>query len=360
MGTHIRGILTVVPSVVRTLDDLAARFGRADVQRNAEITGVRQVHLHAAGQTTGDLAGEAGNRLMTRLGVAATTRATIDAIVFVTQSPDYIIPATACILQDRLKLPKQCLAFDVNQGCSGYPYGLAIVSGLLAGGFCRRALLLVGDIPNRVHPDDKGTTPLFGAAVTATLLESDSDNDLLGVDLGTDGAGWANLIVPVGQSRYPTVDDFASNRPKCLEKVVNPQCVYMDGAQIFTFTLREVPGVIQRTLQNAGRQLGEVDYFLLHQANQFILNHLIKKMKLPAEKCPLSIGEYGNTSSASPAVTACHALVDANRDRELSVMFVGFGVGYSWGGALVRLRPGTVLGVEESKASEKAEVELAR
>jgi 3-oxoacyl-[acyl-carrier-protein] synthase-3 len=155
-------------------------------------------------------------------------------------------------------------------------------------------------------------------------------------------------------------DDFASNRPKCLEKVVNPQCVYMDGAQIFTFTLREVPGVIQRTLQNAGRQLGEVDYFLLHQANQFILNHLIKKMKLPAEKCPLSIGEYGNTSGASPAVTACHALADANRERELSVMFVGFGVGYSWGGALVRLRPGTVLGVEESEISEKAEVELAR
>jgi 3-oxoacyl-[acyl-carrier-protein] synthase III len=356
MGTHIRGILTVVPSAIRTVDDLAAQMGRTEAERSAEITGVRQVHLHAAGQTTGDLATEAGSRLMKHLDVSPST---VDAIVLVTQTPDYVLPASACILQDRLQLPKQCAAFDVNQGCAAYPYGLAIVGGLLAAGFCRRALLLVGDIPNRVHPDDKGTTPLFGAAATATLLESDSENDLLGVDLGTDGSGWANLVVPVGQSRYPSAEDFAANRPKCLEKVVHPQCVYMDGAQIFTFTLREVPGVIRRTLQNAGRQIEEVDYFLFHQANRFILNHLIKKMKLPAEKCPLSIGEYGNTSGASPAVTACHALADANRDREMSVMFVGFGVGYSWGGAMVRLRPGTVFGVEESSASQGAEAKLA-
>ena len=131
-------------------------------------------------------------------------------------------------------------------------------------------------------------------------------------------------------------------------------------AQIFTFTLREVPGVIERTLRNAGRQMADVDYFLFHQANQFILNHLIKKMKLPAEKCPLSIGEYGNTSGASPAVTACHALPEVNRQRELSVMFVGFGVGYSWGGALVRLRPGTLFAVETSETSNVAEAEPAR
>ena len=226
MGTHIRGILTVVPSAIRTVDDLAARFGQADAQRIAEITGVRQVHLHAAGQTTSDLGVEASNRLMRHLDVSPET---IDAIVLVTQTPDYRLPATACIMQDRLGTAKQCLAFDVNQGCSGYSYGLAIASSLLVAGFCRRALLVVGDIPNSGHPDDKSTVPLFGAAVTATLLESDADNDILGMDLGTDGSGWANLIIPVGGSRYQTKADYPAKPPKGLEKVIHPECVYMDG-----------------------------------------------------------------------------------------------------------------------------------
>jgi 3-oxoacyl-[acyl-carrier-protein] synthase III len=345
MGTRIRGILTVVPSVVRTFDDLAARFGQAEAERIAEVTGVRQVRLNAPGQTATDLAAEAGGRLLARLDVSPET---VGAIVFVTQSPDYFFPASACLLQDRLKAPKHCLAFDVNQGCSAYPYGLAIASGLLAAGFSRRVLLFTGDVPARVHPEDKSTVPLFGAAAVATLLESDQDNDILGMDLGTDGSGWANLIIPVGHTRHRSVEDFAADAPACLRRIPHPECVYMDGAQIFTFTLREVPGVVRRTLQGSGRNADEVDYFFLHQANKFILDHLVKKMKLPPDKCPLSIGEYGNTWGASPAVTACHAVADINRDRELLAMFVGFGVGYSWGGALVRLRPETVFPIEES------------
>ena len=344
MGIHIGGILTVVPRRVRTVEELAARFGQADARRIADLTGVEEVHLPAPGQTTVDLAEEAGRRLLLHAGL---TPEDVDGVVLVTQTPDYVAPASACLLQARLGMSKRSLAFDVNQGCAGYPYGLAICGGLLAGGFCKRILLLNGDdIPRHAHPDDKATVPLFGAAVTATLLENDAETDLLAIDLGTDGSGWANLIVPVGQSRYPTIEDFRAGAPENLRAIPYPENVYMNGSEIFTFTLREVPGIVQRTLENSGRTADEVDYFFFHQANKFILDHLIKRMKLPPEKCPLSIRAYGNTSGASPALTACHAVADINRRRELTAMFVGFGVGYSWGGALVRLRPRTVLPIE--------------
>lgn len=342
MGTRIRGILAVVPPRIRTFEELAAHFGHADTRRIVDLTGVEKVHLNSPGQTTTDLAEEAGRRLLSRVGVAPQD---IDGVIFVTQTPDYLLPASACMLQARLGIPKRSLAFDINQGCAGYPYGLAISGGLLAGGFARRVLLLNGDIIP-THPDDKATVPLFGVAATATLLENDAETDLLGMDLGTDGSGWANLIVPVGQARYPTLDGFSANAPENLRSIPHPEYVYMNGSEIFTFTLREVPGILKRTLESAGRTTEDVDYFFFHQANKFILDHLTKRMKLRPEKCPMSIGQYGNTSGASPALTACHAVADINCNRDLTAMFVGFGVGYAWGGALVHLRAGTICPIE--------------
>jgi 3-oxoacyl-[acyl-carrier-protein] synthase-3 len=268
-----------------------------------------------------------------------------------------VLPAganhTACLLQDRLGLPHGALAFDVNLGCSGYPYGLVIANGLIAAGAARRILLLVGDTFSwAVHPEDRVCGPLFGDAVAATLLERDDQDDLLGAELGTDGSGWANLIVPAGQCRYRSREAFASDPTPQLAGVAHPEFVHMDGTEVFSFTLREVPGLVARTLARAGREAGSVDYFLFHQANRFIQDHLVRKLGLPPEKCPVSIDCYGNTSGASPALTACHAIAPVNRSRELVVMFVGFGIGYSWGGVLARLRPATVYPVEEVSAAD--------
>jgi 3-oxoacyl-[acyl-carrier-protein] synthase-3 len=346
MGATIRGILTVVPSRTRRNDDLTARFGQAAAERCTQMTGVDEVHLVSTGQTCADLAERAAASLLAKLGMSAGE---VDGLVFLTQTPDYLMPATACILQDRLGLPKQSLAFDVNLGCSAYPYGLAIAYGLIAAGLARRILILAGDaLSLRVHPEDRATFPLFGDAATATLLEADvKRNDLLGADLGTDGSGWANLVLPVGQCRCRSVDELSETAPQELKAVEHPAHVFMDGNAIFAFTLREVPGIVERTLRNASEDRNAVDYFFLHQANRFILDHLVRKMDLPREKCPMSITCYGNTSGASPAVTACHSISAVNRDRDLTAMFVGFGIGYSWGGMLVRLRPGTVFPVEE-------------
>jgi len=352
MGSRIRGILSVVPAQVRTTADLAARFGAADAERTARLTGIHQSRPAAPGQTAGDLAEQAAVRLLAQVEVSPRD---VDGLIFVTQSPDFPAPATACLLQDRLGLPRGTLAFDVNLGCSGYPYGLVIASGLIATGAARRILLLIGDTFSwAVHPEDRVCAPLFGDAAVATLLEHDTQDDLLGMDLGTDGSGWSSLIVPVGQYRYRSREAFVSALPPELAGVSHPEFVHMDGAQIFTFTLREVPGVVARTLARAGREAGSVDYFLFHQANRFIQDHLVRKLGLPPEKCPVSIDCFGNTSGASPALTACHAIAPVNRSRELVVMFVGFGIGYSWGGVLARLRPATVFPVEEVSAADAA------
>jgi len=346
MGIYIRGILTVVPTRVRTTSGFAEQFGQEETERIAAMTGVREVRIVAPGQTAADLGEAAASRLLARLNVAPRD---VQGIVFVTQTPDYVLPATACILQNRLGLGKQSLAFDVNLGCSAYPYGLAIVASLLSAGLAKRVLLITADTVSRLaHPCEKATTPLFGDAAVATLLESDEeDNDLLGVELGTDGGGWKNLIQPIGQQRFRTTGEFAAARPESLANIERPEYISMNGTEIFTFTLREVPGIVQRTLVAAGLENQDVDYFFFHQANKFILDHLIRKMRLPPEKCLLSIERFGNTSGPSPAVTACVAAAQINRDRSLVAMFVGFGVGYSWGGVLARLRPGTLWPLEE-------------
>jgi 3-oxoacyl-[acyl-carrier-protein] synthase-3 len=347
MGSRLLGIQAVVPAGVAGPDDVAARFGPEVAERVLQMTGVRQRHVAPPGQTTADLVHAAARSLLGKLGVRAGE---VDGVILVTQTPDFVAPATACILQDRLGLPQSALAFDMNQGCSAYPYGLAVCHGLLAAGLARRVLLLVGDTASQgVDPADKGTAPLFGDGVAATLIEAVAGpGDLLAVDLGTDGSGWANLVTAVGASRYRRLEDFRARAPAELrERLPNPETIFMDGGEVFAFTLRVVPGLVRRLLDRAGLTADGVDYFFFHQANLFIVNHLVKRCGLPPEKCPVSIDRYGNTNGASPAITACDALPGTGRRGPITAAFLGFGVGYSWGGVMARLNAETAFPVEE-------------
>jgi 3-oxoacyl-[acyl-carrier-protein] synthase-3 len=344
MGVRISGINAVVPKTIR---QVAPPPDPETGETPKNVTGVETVRVATKGQTAVDLAEAAGGRLLSRLGLEAND---VDGIVFVSQTPDYVLPASACILQHRLGLPKGAFAFDVGMGCSAYPYALAVGSSLITARLAGRVLVLVGDVLSPLaHPEDQGVSGLFGDAASATVLEwHEHDNDLPAFDLGSDGAGEEFLVVPVGRARYPTMKSFQDSAPDGLKQSANhPEHLNMVGAEIFSFTLREVPGVVNRVLERAGRTASDVDYFLFHQANRFILNHLIRKMKLSGDKCPVSIDEYGNTSGASPALTACHRLPEINSDRELTALVVGFGVGFSWGGALLKLRPGTLSPLEE-------------
>jgi 3-oxoacyl-[acyl-carrier-protein] synthase-3 len=284
-----------------------------------------------------DLCFAAADRLLDDLGWA---RDSIDALMFVSQTPDYRLPATSCGLQDRLGLSRRCAAFDVGLGCSGHVYGLWIASSLIASGGARRVLLLAGDASTQLcSPLDRSVALLFGDAGTATALEADAGAAPMTFVLGTDGTGRDNLIVPAGGFRTPHSQATAARVAGDDGNSRSAEDLFMNGAEIFTFTLREVPPLVHAVLQSAGWTVGDVDAFVFHQANQFMLQHLAKRLKLPQDRFVLAMEEFGNTSSASVPLAMSARLADRLRADSMRLVLAGFGVGYSWAAVALTCGP---------------------
>ena len=325
-GVRLAGVVSAVPSVKLDNAHFAARFGDDAVRDVTKMIGVETRYWAAPGQTTADLCEAAAARLLARL---AWSPDTVDALIFVSQTPDQRLPATACVLQARLGLSRHCQAFDVGLGCSGYVYGLWLASTLINAGLSR-VLLLAGETSSRlIDPDDRGTALLFGDAGTATALVRDPAAPATTFVLGTDGGGAANLIVPAGGFRQPAADP---RRPAGFD----PAHLYMDGGEVFAFTLRAVPRLVADLLGHAGCPVADVDAFVLHQANRFMLNHIAKKIGARPEQTPINIDRFGNTSSATLPLVLTSELADRLTGGPLRIALVGFGVGYSWGAALVQ------------------------
>ncbi|HYC02645.1 MAG TPA: ketoacyl-ACP synthase III [Azospirillaceae bacterium] len=329
-GIALRGIVSALPERHEGLDQLSARFGADAARRIADATGIRGRHIVAEGQCTSDLAVAAAERLLARLGWAAES---IDLVVFVSQTHDHILPATACLAQRRLGLPKRCAAFDLSLGCSGYVYGLWAAGGLLptlAGS--GRALLLAGDTTSRLlDPDDRAVAPLFGDAATATAIELDPGAGPIHLDLGTDGAGAPYLIVPGGAMRRPG-DGTHAPGPE-------GDRLFMDGTQVFAFTLREVPPSIRATLEAASWAPADVDAFVLHQANEMMMRRLGQKIGAPEDRLVLALADHGNTSSASIPLAMTGALAGPLTAGPVRLLLSGFGVGWSWATAALTVGP---------------------
>lgn len=323
-GSRVAGIVSCVPSLTVDNTSFRERFGEKahDIEK---MTGVRERRWTDAGQTTADLCQRAAETLLDKL---QWERDSIDALFFITQTPDYRLPATACALQDRLGLGRQVIAFDVNLGCSGYPYGLWLAMTTVASGAARRALLLVGDtISKTVDTEDRSTAMLFGDAGTATAIEADA-NGVARFVLGTDGSGERHLIIAEGAYRPPAA---LPDGPKA-------DALYMDGGAIFNFTLATVPPLVAATLEQDGG-IERFDAFLFHQANAFMLKHLAKKAKLPADKVPVNIDRFGNTSSATIPLLITTDLAERLRGQSMRLAMFGFGVGFSWGSVDLELGP---------------------
>lgn len=327
-GVKLAGIASAVPERVLTLEDGARVFGEAEIRKIRESTGVRSRHVISPGICTSDLCFAAAERLLADMG---WNRDSVDALIFVSQTPDYFVPATSCSLQARLGLAKHCAAFDVNLGCSGYIYGLWLASQLMAGGSIRRLLLLVGDTSSFVSPLDRSTAMLFGDAGTVTALERDDNARPWVFEVGTDGNGQNHLIVPAGGRRQPSTESTRQRTEREGGNIRSDEDLFMNGAEVFAFTLREVPPLVKSVLSNADWSLESVDAFVMHQANRFMLHHLAKKMKLPMDKVVVALEEYGNTSSASVPLAMTHALANKLKSSELRLLLAGFGVGWSWG-----------------------------
>lgn len=336
-GVRVAGIASAVPDHVHALADESAMFGAEEIRKISDSTGVVRRYISPEGMCTSDLCFSAAERLFEATGWA---RDSVDVVIFVSQTPDYFLPATACTLQARLGLSKQCAAFDVNLGCSGYVYGIWIAANLVAAGGAKRALLLVGDTCNKkISPQDRSVCLLFGDAGTATFIEKGDADSTMSFVLGTDGTGRDNLVIPAGAFRVPHSASTGIRLEKEGNNLRSDEDLYMNGAEIFTFTLREVPPLIKAVLGESGWSMEEVDSYVFHQANKFMLDFLTKKMKLPKDRVPVVLEKYGNTSSASIPVALTEALSPRLGKEALRLVLAGFGVGYSWAAVALTCGP---------------------
>ncbi|MEO0531382.1 MAG: ketoacyl-ACP synthase III [Planctomycetota bacterium] len=320
---QIEAVAYHLPDGVESNEQLAALFPQWDAAKIEAKTGIANRHVARTDECVSDLAVKAAERLFDRVGDAV--REEIDFVLLCTQTPDYLLPTTACLVQDRLGLRTSVGALDINLGCSGYVYGLSLAKGLIETGQANRLLLLTADTYTKLlAPDDHTVRTLFGDGAAATLLRrADEAGDQVGPFVfGTDGSGADNLIARGTGLRKP--DTEGSNH------------LTMSGADIFAFTLKAVPTAINQLLDNAGLTIDQVDRFVFHQANQYMLEHLRKKIGIPPEKFVLALRDCGNTVSSSIPIALSDALEAGTIRSGERILLVGFGVGYSWSAAIVR------------------------
>jgi 3-oxoacyl-[acyl-carrier-protein] synthase-3 len=330
----ISGIASYFPEAVLTNEQLASEFSNWSALKILEKTGIEVRHIASEMECSSDLAAGAGLKLF-ESGVCASND--IDYLLLCTQSPDYFLPTTACLVQERLGLRTDIGAMDFNLGCSGFVYGLGLAKGLIETEQARSVLLITAETYSKhIHPGDKSVRTIFGDAATATLLQAESsDRDRIGpLVFGTDGRGAKNLIVPTGGLRTARVanaevtDDGSDNK-----RTINN--LYMNGAEIFTFTLRVVPETVSKLLARAEKRMEDVDLFLFHQANRYMLEHLKRKLNIPDEKMPIMMAHCGNTVSSTIPILLRDLETAGRLKKGQCLMLLGFGVGYSWGGAIV-------------------------
>ena len=334
MHASLSAIEYYLPEQVLSTADLSAEFPEWSVEKIDDKTGIRERHISAADECSSDLAVRAAQKLFAS---GACTPDDIDFVLLCTQSPDYFLPTTACLVQDRLGIPTKAGALDFNLGCSGFIYGLGMAEGLIASRQASKVLLLTAETYSKfLHPRDRSVRTIFGDAAAATLL-SESENVSLGPFVyGTDGKGGSNLIVPVGGMRERCVESTPPVEEDDSGNIRTRQNLFMDGAEIFNFTLSAVPKSVDALLQRAGLTLDQIDLFVFHQANKYMLEHLRKRMKIPAGKFLVAMAHCGNTVSSTIPIALKHAQAEGRLQPGTNAVLVGFGVGYSWGATLLR------------------------
>lgn len=330
MGARISDIEFYLPETVITNQALEKEFADWSAEKIEEKLGIRERHVVKPDETSLDLAIMASEKLLLR-----HDKKSIDFIILCTQTPDYYLPTSACILQNKLGLPTNAGAIDFNQGCSGFIYGLALAKGLIASATATNILLVTAETYTKfIHPKDRANRTIFGDGAAVTLIQRTERDGILEFVLGTDGSGANNLIIPNGGSRN-------KYNPSCSEitdtsgNTRTNNHLYMNGPEIFNFTIEAVPKLFTDTLAKNNTKLDDIDYVVFHQANKYMVEYLRKKIKIPPEKFHIDMLKTGNTVSSTIPIALKNCINSKVIGPGKKVLLLGFGVGYSWGGTVV-------------------------
>ena len=331
MEAFIKAISYYLPGEIVTNEDLVKEFPEWSVEKVSSKIGINQRHIAAKEETASDMAYAAADMLIHEHCI---DKSSIDFVLLCTQSPDYFLPASSCLLQNRLGLRTDIGALDFNQGCSGFIYGLSLAKGLICSGVSKNVLLITAETYSKhINKKDKGNRTIFGDAAAATLISTDGFAKILDFSLGTDGRGAKNLIVETGGLRCKN----ATNEITFDENgnPASPDYLFMNGTEIFSFTLETVPVLIKEILKKNSFVQSDIDLFVLHQANKYMLEFLRRKIGIEEKRFYYFLEKVGNTVSSTIPI----ALKEAHKEEKLkgNVLIAGFGVGYSWGGTVLKI-----------------------
>lgn len=331
MKAVIKFVASYLPDNTVTNNMLSTEFPEWPVDKILNKIGIRERRLSGI-ETITEMGIKAANALFESSSLKPTD---VDYILLCTQSPDYILPTSACIIQNEIGVPSSAGALDFNQGCSGYIYGLSIAKGLIAAEIAQNVLLITSEAYSKhIHPEDKSNRAIFGDAATATWLSSGSGIEIEKFVLGTDGAGAENLIITNGGSRFAKGDGRAYTDSN--GNLRRDDYLFMNGSEIFNFTLKAIPDLVNETLKKNNRELEEVNWFIFHQANAFMLQHLRKKIGIREDRFPIELEYTGNTVSSTIPLVLEKLLNDNKIKKGDNIMLTGFGVGYSWGSVILK------------------------
>lgn len=334
MRIGIKSIAYYLPEQILTNDDLAIIYDDWTAEKIFNKTGIQQRHISKNNETAVDLAYHAAEKLFNEQNI---NRQDIDFVILVTQSPDYYLPTSACLLQHRLGLSTNTGAFDINLGCSAYIYGLALAKSFISSNLAQNVLLLTAETYSKfIHPMDKTNRTIFGDGAAASLISAGEDTAEIGnFNLGTDGSGANHLIVPAGGSRIPRSQETAITKADENGSIRSSENIYMSGADVFNFTIEVVPNTINEILKKENLEIDDIDLFVFHQANKFMLDYLRKKIKINKDKFYMNFSDIGNTVSATIPIALKRAEEEGKLKKGDKVLLVGFGVGLSWGSTIL-------------------------
>lgn len=321
-----------LPDNVVTNESLKLEFPSWDYLKIQDKVGISQRHIAGERETALDLAYMASEKLLIK-----NDKELIDFIILCTQSPDYLLPTTACILQDKLGLSKKAGALDFNLGCSGFVYGLALAKGLLSAGISKNLLFVTAETYSKhIFKEDIANRAIFGDGATASLIKKQDCLKIGEFTLGTDGSGKDSLIIQNGGMRN-AYDLNAKKFEYGNGNFYTNNNLYMNGPEIFNFTIEMVPPLIKNNLEVNNLSINDIDYFIFHQANQFMLEYLRRKIGIPTDKFCIDMSETGNTVSCTIPIALKNAVDMGKIGNGNKVMLVGFGVGYSWGAVIIEI-----------------------